>query len=164
MFPINPEMLNPEKSKLAKLGINWDSRPDIQVLCLPENSFTAKETAELRDTSDSSHLAKLLKEAGLNCVTAYDLGLDVPFMERRNADLWLGVVWVAVTTIISPVIVEVMKKLIAAKLDHKGERIAPTIRVELILENGPNVSRISYEGDDKTLVKLLTGLVDEQPR
>jgi hypothetical protein len=117
---------------------------------------------ELQDTSDARHLAKLLKASGLECATALDLGLEVPFLERRSTDQWFGVIWVVVTGVVLPVVVQVLTRLIN-KPDKKTEKPAPTVHIELVLERGQDVAKISYKGDGETLTKVLKGLADGNP-
>ena len=47
---------------------------------------------ELFDASGSVELSKKLKEAGIKCANSADLGMEIPTLERRSSELWLGLI------------------------------------------------------------------------
>jgi len=151
-----------EKAKLTKLGISFDALSRYDVICLPENVFQTEKAEDLHDADDSIHLAKLLKASDVRCATALDLGLDVPFLERRSSDIWLGVVWLG-EHVVLPVVIGVIVKLITSKQDKKSsDRVTPTVHLDLYIERVPNVVTLSYKGDGKTLAKVLKSIVPEK--
>jgi hypothetical protein len=70
-----------ELAKLKELGISESQIDELQIVFLPENVFTFRDRSELHDAGDSLALAKALKQEGVRCATAYDLGLDIPVPE-----------------------------------------------------------------------------------
>ena len=136
--------LSAEKAKLAKLGIDFEKLSDYHVICLPENAFSFEKPDDIYDASDARHLAKLLKASNVRCATAFDLGLDVPNLERRSNDLWLGVLWL-LGSVALPVVINVISSLITSKPEKKNDkRVQPTVHIELFIQRGPNVTKFSY--------------------
>jgi hypothetical protein len=153
--------LTTEQTKLAELGIDLEKLSNYQVICLPQNVFGFDKSDDLYDAGHARHLAKLLKAADIRCATAFDLGLDVPLLTRRSGDTWLGVVWIR-DTLALPLIVGVISSLIASDIhDKTHNQVEATVHVELYIERGANVTKLSYKGDGDTLIKMLKSLEPE---
>jgi hypothetical protein len=157
---MNMRMLD-ESRKLDALGLKPETLSAYKVLCLPENIFSSGTPIELLEPSDSIDLGKLLKEAGITCGTARDLGLQTKILERRANDKWLGVVWIR-DNVATGLVVGVISSLIAAtiysKITAPVGKPQPQIHLDLYIERTNSVSKISYNGDGETLVKVLKSL------
>jgi hypothetical protein len=147
-----------ELERLKKLGIKEPAFETYQIIFLPENIFSFKKRSELHDADDSLGIAKSLKRAGVICATALDLGLDVPVLERRSKDRWLGTVWIR-DIIVIPIFVSVLGSLVATGVsDHF---VKPKVHVELYIQRGANITKLSYNGDGDSLVKMLEAIKDK---
>ena len=147
-----------ELERLKKVGIKESSLESFQIIFLPENIFSFKRRSDLHEADDSLGVAKSLKQAGVICATAFDLGLDVPVLERRSKDRWLGTVWIRDVVVI-PLFVGVLGSLVATGVtDHF---VKPKVHVELYIQRGANITKLSYNGDGDSLVKMLDAIKDK---
>lgn len=151
--------LSGELSALRKLGIDESKLGDYKVLCLPENVFTTQRVEELHEGGDALYLAKSLRAAGISCATAYDFGLDVQSLERRSKDRWLGTVWIR-DIVAVPFVVGILSGLVVNKISE--EQPKPKVHVDMYIERGPNITKMSYSGDGDSLVKMLQALNAEK--
>jgi hypothetical protein len=147
-----------ERQKLNALGINDRQLADSTTILLPENTFTSRRRRDLYDSGEARHLAKLLREAGVECATLFDFGLDVPILERRSKDTRLGIIWIR-DTVVLPLIISVLGTVIAEDIhDAQKDRVEATVHVEFYLEKDRNITKISYKGDRETLLKVLKAI------
>lgn len=149
-----------ELRELTDLGITEEQLESFDILVLPE-SFD-KRSAEMRDAQDSINLSKLLKASGVKCANSFDLGLDIPTVERRSNDLWLGVIYLlneAVVPVAVSIISNLVTPLIQRKKDKKDPR-TPTggIHTEITIKKVDGYSKIKYDGDGETFLKILNSL------
>ena len=150
--------LTTERTKLAELGIELEKLSNYQVICLPQNAFTFNTAEDLYDAGDARHLAKLLKASEIRCATAFDFGLDIPILEMRSGDMRLGVVWIR-DIFALPLVVAVIGPLIAAEIhDKTHNQVEPKVHVELYIERGANVTKLSYNGDGDILIQMLKAI------
>jgi hypothetical protein len=146
-------------------GISVDDIKDFEVLVLPENFNSASDKESLIEASDSLNMSKIFKEEGLKCATAFDLGFDVPALERRGSDIWLGQIFI-LDHIALPLIINVLTIFIQNKISKKSKtktNIEPEgkVHLELKMHKNGNINKLSYNGDSKTLVKVLKNLNNE---
>jgi hypothetical protein len=147
-----------ELSKLKELGVDDEQLNDFQVLLLPENVFTFKHRADLHEAGDSLTLAKLLRQQGVRCATTYDLGLDIPVLERRSRDQWLGTIWIR-DFIAVPFVVGVLSSLVATGVSDAV--LQPKVHADVYIQRGANVTKFSYTGDGKTFVEMLNAIKEK---
>lgn len=145
-------------------GISVDDIKDLQVLVLPENFNNASDKESLIEASDSLNMSKILKEEGLKCATAFDLGLDVPSLERRGSDIWLGQIFI-LDNIALPLIINILTSFIQNKISKKSKTKTNSepegkVHLELKMHKNGSINKLSYNGDSKTLVKVLKNLKD----
>lgn len=152
---------------LKNEGIDEAQFQGAQFLLLPEDILHRSETSELIETIDMDSFAKALREAGALVFTFMDAGIDLPAIERRSGDKWLGTVWIRDNAAI-PLLISVLSGLIVLGVDRatKSEtpptKPIPKVHVELVLEGpGGQPKTISYEGDGKTLITILKALKDD---
>jgi len=154
-------MITPYQSELktlVALGIDLEAFSKFQIICLPENVFTASGVGKLRDAGESRHFAKLLIDSRVRCATALDIGIDVPFILRTSKDSRLGVVWVR-DTLALPMLVGVISSLIASNIqESSSDQPKSNVHVDLYFERGEDVTRLSYKGDGETLVNILKAI------
>ena len=150
-----------EFSNLEKFGINLDATQNHDILCLPENINYASDISELRDTTDSIALAKLLKEEDVNCANSYNLGLDVQVYERRSFDLWLGTIYILKIGTI-PLLMGIIGRLIGAKIEdkffNKEDELLDKVHADINVVDGKVQASIKFEGDSKTFLEVLKGI------
>lgn len=135
----------PLEAAFRRYGLDPAVAAQYQVLCLPENFFSSQDVQSLVEPSEAVALSKRLKNAGLSCATAYDLGLDVPSLDRRSDDLWAGVLWI---------LDEATAQAILARLGEVLEAFFGDRKLHLELRVGPNADRLWYEGAIKTIGHL----------
>jgi hypothetical protein len=149
-----------ERLKMSATGI-----ADATVLLLPENLESAPSTGELHDTPDSIELAKVFREQGLVCKTAYDLNASPCVKDRRGLDIWLGVIWF-LNAIALPAAVGVLSNWLTtrfascrlkedADLPRKG---MPTVHVEIRIGDREGMSTLQFDGELPTFLTLIAGL------
>lgn len=139
--------------KLKRFGIDIQNVKELDVLCLPENIEYASSVEELYDASDANNLSKLLKEKGLKTATAYDLGVEIGILERRAADLWLGLVWV-LRELALPIVVGVFSSLLANRVLQQKSKV----HITLYITREDDIASLKYDGDGETLLKILKSL------
>lgn len=148
-------------SKLKEFGINPEDIHNYDILCLPERFDSELDTFELRDTTDSIKLFKLLKKENINCANSYALGLDVKVYERRGIDLWLGTIYILKVSSI-PLLMGIIGRLIGAKIEEiflrKQEKIVDKIHADINIEDGEINASISFQGDSETFLKVLNSI------
>ncbi len=159
-----PNMIETEMDKLRKVGISPNKLKQYQVLCLPENCERAATADELFDASGVANLSKRLKVAGLKCANSFDLGLEAGVLDRRAADLWLGLVWIMDRFAI-PVFVGVASAVLTSMIHGRSksspstiQRPRPKVHLTLRLLRGDDLTTIDYDGDPETLKQLLSGI------
>ena len=157
-------MIETETDKLRKVGIDPGKFKQYQVLCLPENCERAATSDELFDASGTADLSKRLKVAGLKCANSFDLGLEARVLERRAADLWLGLVWIMHEFAI-PVFVGIVAALLTSMIQRRSksppstiQRPGPKVHLTLRLLRGEDLTTVKYDGDPETLKQLLSGI------
>ena len=146
-------------------GISVNDIKDFQVLVMPENFNSTSEKESLIEASDSLNMSKILKEEGIKCANAFDLGLDVPTLERRGSDIWLGQIFI-LDNVALPLIINVLTNFIQNKISKKSmtkTNLEPEgkVHLELKLHKNGNINKLSYNGDSKTLVKVLQNLKND---
>lgn len=146
-------------------GISVDDIKGLQVLVLPENFNSASDKESLIEASDSLNMSKIFKEKGIKCANAFDLGLDVPALERRGSDIWLGQIFI-LDNVALPLIINVLTAFIQNKTSKKSKtktNLEPEgkVHLELKMHKNGNINKLSYNGDSKTLVKVLQNLKND---
>jgi hypothetical protein len=140
------------KQLCSKLSIPDESALDeIDVLLLPEK-FDSAPVEDCRDTTDSIEFAKFLKSRGIACRSAFDFGLQPRVIDRRAADLWVGLIWI-LQEYANPLLVQCIFEWIRGKLgnDEDGE-----IHVDLRL--GRKSTQITFKGSIENFEKVLSSL------
>lgn len=140
-------------------GISVDDIKDFQVLVLPENFNSVSDKENLIEGSNSLNMSKIFKEEGLKCANSHDLGLDVPVLERRGSDIWLGQIFI-LDNVALPIILNVLTAFIQSKISKKRTTSEPKgkVHLELKMHKNGNVNKLSYNGDSETLIKVLDNL------
>ncbi len=146
-------------------GISVEDIKGLQVLVLPENFNSASDKESLIEASDSLNMSKIFKEEGIKCANAFDLGLDVPALERRGSDIWLGQIFI-LDNVALPLIINVLTAFIQNKISKKSKtktNLEPErkVHLELKMHKNGNINKLSYNGDFKTLVKVLQNLKND---
>jgi hypothetical protein len=148
--------LSTERTKFAELGIDGNRLADYQILCLPQNIFRFGTADDLHDADGARTLAKLLKASNVRCGTAFDLGLDIPILHMRSSELWFGVLWILDNAAL-PLLIQAIAPLITAKLNTLMDA-SPKVHIDLYVKKGGNTTKLSYNGDGETLVRVLKSL------
>lgn len=143
-------------SKLENFGINPEDVHNYDILCLPE-----RFDSELRDTTDSIELSKLLKRENIKCANSYDLGLDAKIYERRGIDLWLGTIYILKISSI-PLLMGILGRLIGAKVEDfflsKQDKVVDKIHADINIEDGKINAAINFDRDSETFLKILNSI------
>lgn len=149
--------------EFAKFGIDIEKLTSYQVLFLPDNYQECTEIDKLYNSIDGIEIYKQLNNRGIKCADFSDLGVDVSFLERRNSDIWLGVIWV-IDNLALPIIVSLISGLLLTlikknKSNNNDNKPQLKVNVELkIKRNKNNSSILRYSGDPKTLEKILKAI------
>ncbi|MBR9860532.1 hypothetical protein GYB22_07230 [bacterium] len=146
-------------------GISVDDIKGLQVLVLPENFNSVSDKESLIEASDSLNISKIFKEEGIKCANAFDLGLDVPALERRGSDIWLGQIFI-IDNVALPLVINVLTAFIQDKISKKSKKnanVAPErkVHLELKMHKNGNINKLKYHGDSKTLLKVLQNLKND---
>jgi len=142
---------------ILRFGLTEEKLNQFDILCLPENFITASNASELFDASDAINLSKFLKMQNLLCANSFDLSLESQILERRSSEKWFGVVLIR-NKIILPVFATVIGGLILNRIDGRDE--SDQVHIELHLEKPEEFTRIKYDGDGETLIKVLDAIKD----
>lgn len=147
---------------VSKYGITEETLNSYQIVFLPENYKDCTEKDELFISLDTLEIYKKLKSQGISCADFTDLGVDVGFLERRNSDIWLGVVWV-INIVALPIIINVLSSMIASSIEkekaNKNNKPLPKVHLEIKIKKGKDdSSSFKYSGDAKTLARILKSL------
>jgi hypothetical protein len=143
------------KMELTNLGIDIDKFKEYQILCLPENLESAVNISELYDTDSSIILSKQLKIAGLKCANSFDLGIKAGTLERRNNEFWLGLIWITGNMAI-PIFNGVVANLLTPNITNQSKPM--TVHISLYIQKNESLTKIKYDGDPETLIKVLNSL------
>lgn len=152
--------------KLKTLGIDDAAFADAQILCLPENILRAAEGEELFETTDTHAFVKQLREAGVPVFTLIDAGIDLPLLDRRGGDKWLGTVWIRDTLVI-PTLIALVTGIAVLEYDRATEKDKTPppksrVHIDLIVDKkGGNHQHIKFEGDGETLIGVLKALNEQ---
>ncbi len=145
--------------KLELAGIPPRGAASYEVVILPENIATFAKTEDLFQAVSATNLAKLLTEAGCRCASAYTFDVNVPALERRGSDKWLGCIWIR-DTIAIPLVIGTLGSLIATHIHEAKPESEPTpappvhARIFIGKSDGDFCS-LDYDGDGKTLLQML---------
>ncbi|TWT55489.1 hypothetical protein [Allorhodopirellula solitaria] len=132
----------------SKLGVEQAKLEGVAVLVLPEK-VDSEEINEVCDAHDSVLLAKQLKQAGIPCRTAYDLGVEPRVLDRRGADVWLGMLWLFLENTALPATVDCICDWVSEKRNAEHDDSADKetrIHVELRMQRKNNTSTIKFDG------------------
>jgi hypothetical protein len=151
--------------KIEKAGIGLADARTFDVLILPENIGSFEKVEELFEALGAADLIKRLQEAGCKCASAFNFGVDVPALERRGSDRWLGCIWIRDMVAI-PLVIGTLGSLLAMKIAESPDRgqpppSHPIVHARIVIGDvDGGFSFIDYDGDGKTLIKVLEGLKD----
>jgi len=153
--------MNTEITKLEQFGVDRGKLAVYQVVCLPENIFLSPTPNKFLEPSDAIVFGKLLKASGVNCAMPADLGLQTQIYERRADHKWLPITWI-IDKLAIPTIIKVIGELVASSVKDKiksaKEKPQAQVHLELYVNEHKGVTKISYEGDEKTLIKILKSI------
>ncbi len=151
--------------KLKSLNVSEEVLDKYSVICLPENLLEGT-AGDLLEGEHALMLAKLLKELKqVSVAHSFDLGLDIPRIDRRSDHKWFGVIWIREHLAV-PFVISVLSSLCVVGLTSDNRQPSPptTVHAEVYLEKGDDVKYIRYSGDPATLLKLMDELSnDAQP-
>jgi hypothetical protein len=157
--------------KLFKAGITEEQLKDVDMIVLPEGFGESGQ--EPMDAQDAITFSKLLKQNNVKCANSYDLGLDIPTLERRSNDIWLGQLYI-INDFVMPIVFNTVCSILAAVIIEKRQKKkdndnAPSgsVHTELTINRPSGITHIKYSGDPEILVKIMEALKDEsneQPR
>jgi hypothetical protein len=146
-----------------RLGLDIQALGDTAVLVLPENFTSAKSRDDLRDSQDSIVLAKHFKSAGVPCKTAFDLGIQPKVIDRRGAEVWLGVIALFVAKAAYDITVNalstwVSNRYLSKELDATAKGVSHKIKIELLIVRTDSVSGIKFDGTAEDFITVAAGL------
>lgn len=146
--------------RLKHFGIDDSILADYQILCLPENFFSA-EIEELYDANNAVQLSKVLKINSVKCANSFDLGLEPDVSILKSADAYLGLLYI-LDNVVIPGLVMTLSALFISKISPTGEKLGKNngtcIHVELYLPRG---ECLKYDGDSETLIKILNAIKED---
>ena len=146
-------------------GLDYDKVSEYQILVLPENFDTETDKSKLIEGADALNISKLFKQDGVNCANSYDLDFDVPTLERRASDVWLGIIFI-LDSVVLPLAINIISNYIQkniSKSDNDSDYEAPNpkIHVEIKMNKKGKITKFNYDGDGETLVKVLKNLPND---
>ena len=153
------------EERLQTLGIDLEELKErFQVLCLPENTIAEANETELYETTDSIDLYKNLIAASVKCGNSLDIGLEAKILERRAADIWLGLV-IILDDIVIPILASVIASIIYSKINKSKEIMHSSkhrISLELWHLQEDSIKKIKFDGKSEDLLNLLSGIENEK--
>ena len=152
-------MMQTEMHKLAEFGVHLNKLKDYQVLCLPENFESSESVNDLHDAGSAIDFSKQLKDIGVRCANSFDLGIEAAVIDRRSADLWLGLVWV-LDYVTVPFVVGVVSSLLASSVYDKLKS-KRQVHLTLYLQKEQGLTKIRYDGDSETLKQILGSIIHD---
>jgi hypothetical protein len=141
---------------LENFGVPKSESRKYQILCLPENIYSAEKKEELLDAGDSSSLSKELKALGVECGNSLDLGLKPRTRIRKSLDLWLGVVYIA-QYVALPFLISAFANLVTSKALNSDSKVFLNLKID----KEYSTTAINYEGDAETLLKIFDALKEQ---
>ncbi len=159
-------MLNSENRDFEKFGISKTDIEKFKVLLLPENFEEATNKDDLYDATDAIHLSKKLKGQGISCANSLDLNLNPKILDRRGEELWFGIIYI-VDYVVLPILTSLLAASIIDAYKDKDQKIVYKNKVSKVhlkfkLKKASGSTTIKYDGDPKTLLKVLEGLQNNQ--
>ena len=119
------------------------------ILILPENIESSKDINNIYDADSAIWLSKFLKESGVRCANSADINIEVPTLNRRSDEIWLGLIWILSETVLS-ILIPIIK-------DKFSENNTTHTKLRLKGKNG-NIQKLDWEGDSKNLAEVLKAL------
>lgn len=146
-------------------GITSDLISEYQVLILPENFDHAPDKESLIEASEALAISKILKSNGIKCANSFDLGFDVPTLERRASDIWLGQILI-IDDIALPFFINIITNYIQVWLSKSAKNELkdvpkPKVHVEIKMHKNGRLDKMKYDGDGETLNTILKSLNNE---
>lgn len=158
---------NPIIQRLKSEGIDDALFAGAQILLMPENILHAGQGDELVETTDMDAFSKALREAGGQVFTFMDAGIDLPAIDRRSGDKWLGTVWIRDHAAI-PIIISVISGMIVLAVDRattpdsSPPKPIPNVHIDILVEEPDGRrAKVKYVGDGKTLIGVLEALKND---
>jgi hypothetical protein len=150
-------------NSLWALGIKEERIENLDVILLPENQGSTSDF--LYDAQDTITISKLLKEKGVACANSYDLELDLPTIDRKSSDIWVGQLFI-LNDFVLPLVIGVfqnyLQPLISQRKERKDNRApAADVHTEIKFFKDDEETSIIYKGDPETLIKILQTLKKE---
>ena len=144
------EMFDNEILNMKNHGVDIDIlSEEYDILVLPENIESCKDANNIYDADSAIWISKLLKESGARCANSADINIEVPTLERRSAEIWLGVIWILGEAALSILISIIKNKLPKGSTAHA--------KLRLRWKNG-NIQKLDWEGDSENLAEVLKSL------
>ncbi len=148
--------------KYLSAGITEIQLEEYDVLMLPEDFDADGGKNNPVDGQDAITISKLLKQANINCANSYDLNMEVPTLERRSNDIWMGEIFI-IKDVVIPMLVSVISSYLANMLSErkkKKDERSPTgnVHTEITIGRPDGLTSIKYNGDAETFIKLLDSL------
>ena len=149
-------------------GFPMEKLADYDLIFLPENIDVTDKPDQLFEALGTTDLLKHLKEGGCKCASAFTFGLNIPFLERRASDKWIGCLWIR-DYVAVPLLIGTISSLIATEAwtsTHPNEPPppSPTVHIRLVIGKTPSkFTTLDYDGDGQTLIKVLEGIGHGKP-
>ncbi|MES2267481.1 MAG: hypothetical protein V4520_12020 [Bacteroidota bacterium] len=148
-------------NKLWAIGIKEEQIQGLDIIVLPEN-VSDSDSKKRYDAQNSITLSKLLKQEGVSCANSYDLGLDLPTIERRSNDIWMGQLYIlndAILPILEGVIGSILATLILTWRKRKDLREpAGNVHADITIIRPEGEIKINYTGEPEALLKIIKTL------
>ncbi len=156
-------MLNsPLRQQLSAIGVPDERINKAQILCLPENILRTAKREELRETTDATILIKQLREKSVEVFSLFDVGLDLPAVDRRAKDKWLGTVWVRDYAAM-PILTSLIAGYLVLEFPvHFGKASEQNVHLDLVVGEKDEKISLKYAGDGQTLVRVLDAIKDDK--
>ena len=119
------------------------------ILLLPENIESSKDINSIYDAGSAIWLSKLLKEYEVRCANSADINMEIPTLNRRSGEIWLGIIWILSEAALSALISIIKDKFSNSSTTHA--------KLRLRWKNG-NIQKLDWEGDSENLAEILKSL------
>lgn len=132
---------------------------DYQIIVVPENLASENNPSKWYQSPDALLFQKALFAQDILCAGPKETSWDPVYLDRRSSDIWLGAYWL-LNTVVIPFFISILAAKFLSSRHAQFEELTEERKVihTTIYFRRKDVSKIEFQGDPKTLIKILTAI------
>ncbi len=133
---------------------------DYQVIFFPENLASENNSSKWYQSPEAVLFQKALRAEGITCAGPTETSLETVYLDRRSSDIWIGAYWI-LNTVVVPFFINVLAAMFFNRRFNQLEENRAEERKVIhttIYFRRKNVSKIEFQGDPETLIKILKAI------